>query len=677
VKGLPLSSKKQKALQTERARHKKANRKNRNARGQSPASTKTNVTSETELDGGHLALAGYLYQILGVWGLKAQAQLGQAIGGQNAELLLALSRNGILRHESFGQDAEIIAKLLDDGFARVLVQFKYSTQPASHKIPPGELLTIAETLKISEEKLNKLHKLKTSYVLLTNREITTPSEKMLTAAKEGKAHSTLGSPSERKKERKILASLEVRLSSNLDWRASISKYARSFGILESEMKQVIHGLVGRLHEEAGAVGSTVLTRQDLDEQLCRCLKPRQLIGTAAIQILHHEYEDFKQRVYTADPLFDRYILEDLRKGLNKPIVLLYGEGGHGKSSLLCRFVEETLNNQKATVTRYVAAQVAALLPKNWLGDFVNTLRNYPSGATDTPEIALERLANAIPKEVPPILLIAVDGLDELHGGSAERQDNLLSIIQFVKKHHKQSQTTGTPPKVVLLVTCRHEDDLEDLARYAPCETLQSQEVLKIRVGELSSAELLSLIATKVSSGIADQIANAIQRSSQPRVQVDDTLTTVAETTNLSTEVSASILAALHNPFLWNLFTKLTDASQQTLILQGDRAALKPLCEQYLARFNRKTRNRNASLQNQDISKMLIKVARHTAPIPNSPSKRKPDWVNPICEDDEFAPPQATRLFQEAISFGLISLSSTDQWRWKFSFIADHLRTQPI
>lgn len=103
------------------------------------------TTDEQSIDGGLTALAGYLYQTVGVLGMQAKAyRLENLIGSNDLEALLMLIQQGELLYEYLDQDAAITRRSLgiDPQAEIVLVQFKFSRQTPPAKIGKQELFTI-------------------------------------------------------------------------------------------------------------------------------------------------------------------------------------------------------------------------------------------------------------------------------------------------------------------------------------------------------------------------------------------------------------------------------------------------------------------------------------------------------------------------------------------------------
>src|SRR5947209_5116341 len=90
------------------------------------------------VDGARNALLGYLYQFVGLLGLKARA-LDPRESNDSLECeLVVWAGKGTVIHEEFGQDAAF--RLLAGG--TVLVQFKYSASADRQEIDLPDLLEI-------------------------------------------------------------------------------------------------------------------------------------------------------------------------------------------------------------------------------------------------------------------------------------------------------------------------------------------------------------------------------------------------------------------------------------------------------------------------------------------------------------------------------------------------------
>ena len=97
-------------------------------------------------DGGRNALAGFLYQIIGVLGLKASASYHTPNDGEDdLDALVSIVKDARVDHERFGQDT-VLSVVLENGEGLSLVQFKFSRQSPPRTINPSEFEQIITNL---------------------------------------------------------------------------------------------------------------------------------------------------------------------------------------------------------------------------------------------------------------------------------------------------------------------------------------------------------------------------------------------------------------------------------------------------------------------------------------------------------------------------------------------------
>src|SRR5690349_15166006 len=101
-------------------------------------------------DGAHFALAGYLYQILGEWGLLAKAYLTPAPTPDELSSLMAFTKTAKVFHEPNGQDLGLEGLGSSGQYERKFIQFKYSTQPLLAPLLPSEILEIVAAFRASK-----------------------------------------------------------------------------------------------------------------------------------------------------------------------------------------------------------------------------------------------------------------------------------------------------------------------------------------------------------------------------------------------------------------------------------------------------------------------------------------------------------------------------------------------
>jgi hypothetical protein len=100
-------------------------------------------------DGGRNALAGFLYQLVGVLGFRARAIVRPVSTDEELDAVLEIVRNGTVELERLGQDAVIRHLGLRGAGDFILVQFKFSGSLPPRPIYQAEYLEIAKRLESS------------------------------------------------------------------------------------------------------------------------------------------------------------------------------------------------------------------------------------------------------------------------------------------------------------------------------------------------------------------------------------------------------------------------------------------------------------------------------------------------------------------------------------------------
>ena len=286
------------------------------------------MADEHSSDGGLTALAGYLYQTVGVLGMKAGAsQLANLTGSADLEVLLTLARQSPVYYEYLDQDAAIRQSLgLEVLDTFVLVQFKFSRQIPVPKIAPGELKEILARLRASTRRAQQLGQQISGYALISNRELGPEAQQML--------HDAQTAPSQRNSN--ILRQLRVLPPiSKTTWEEALREFARAYGCLDSEIQKGIDEGVGSIIRQTVDRGSPLITKAELIGAFtgfagARPLTPSSVAEQSRIQLdtffaQHH----FQQK----HMLVRRTVLDTISQlSEEHAIVIIYGLGGNGKTA---------------------------------------------------------------------------------------------------------------------------------------------------------------------------------------------------------------------------------------------------------------------------------------------------------------------------------------------------------
>ena len=122
------------------------------------------------MDGGQIALIGFLYQMLGALVLRAWSEHVDPVKGDDFVALLSIIREGEVQHETSDIDVLISRLGLNQPDAYVLLQFKYSQNPEEYPVTPGDLADICQSFLRSTQHWTYQQRSITSYRVITNRQ---------------------------------------------------------------------------------------------------------------------------------------------------------------------------------------------------------------------------------------------------------------------------------------------------------------------------------------------------------------------------------------------------------------------------------------------------------------------------------------------------------------------------
>jgi hypothetical protein len=632
-------------------------------------------------DGARGALVGYLYQLVGVAGLRARATVCKGTAESLDCVLLNWIQQGPLLHEVFGQDA--VVRLNSQGV--VAVQFKYSWKSGGALILPSEFQEILHTFDCSRREALPTDQI-TRFVIITNRELDQevqalyekrdepqppkgliPHGNSRLTQKIEQAHGTRenAAPHWHDILRNLIICERIPLAS---WTDSLRSYAQSHGLDDSEFTNALDRLIGNLVRTT--VNSTVdVSREWLNEQMVGASDARPLRLDAcntACMVAGQRVAGFIENLagVSSGMLVRRRYLERLDEEIKqRGIVFLTGGGGCGKSVLAAHY----LFTQAPRAL--VFAHRARILEDRWLG---RALRNCRSPAhpdnlpCDSYGEVLSRIRRANPNAEPPLLIIDVDGLDE---GSEHGRHFLDLLIEMV-----QSLGHDRPTAASLILTARMESSnpewaRHDLARRWLPEGPTAQQAGVVFIDDFNLSELYEAADRMVGEEVRNRIQSALrlQGARDPTATLDG----VALAADGEQQVNSELLTSLRHPALWGSFLLLAPAHQQQAI-EGNSEALAILAERFVERFCRKVRDRMGDhpMGLDRVHDSLRTVGLHFPATP-AVGDRQLHWLRPLSEG--LSLPEARHLYEEAISYGLIREDQPGRWRWRHGFIGDYLR----
>jgi len=643
-------------------------------------------------DGARDALAGYLYQIVGAAGLSARAIERSDERGNLTCALVIEARGAKVLHEVRGQDVMMRREEADQN-SGIAVQFKFSREGAGKEIQPTELREILNSFDHCRRQASSSFPV-TGYILITNRALgqsaqqrynrrntpfsgLKPAETRWLSVPRAQTvrikqdyHSTEAAA---QAWYAVFERLTVYPRIQHDyWVKGLQEYARKRGLVEEEFAAALSRLVGE------ALGTTVQGIPEFSQGwLNRCLlgfpDARTLelrAGADSAQqeanriVLRHLDESF---ALDESRLIRRQILNKVgEQAAQHPIVFLLGRGGCGKSVLALQYLRQEAQHQ------FACAKFAGNLADRWLGHAFNSWRCSQS-ALRLPDLSdhevVRRLCLANPNADRPVLVLAIDGLDEV---SPLCRSPTRQSIDFGR-----SQDSARPSNVVLLLTARLEgNDIQRALRKIMADWLSTDiprhvvlPVGYVQIGDFSSEELSAAVQ------FLDTDVRTRLQTTLILIDPENTASTSvnsAQATDVSDGVAnPEIIAALRHPVLWGEFSRL-HAKEQLHVLDGNTLGLDMLADSFIERFCLKAQRRRDHLQVERVRSALVQIGigvRHGQQLAN----RDTDWIHRA--SGELIQTDAVYLFEEAISYGVIRKEEGVQWAWRHTFVGDFLRRQ--
>ena len=618
----------------------------------------------TNGDGGILALAGFLYQLLGTVDLAAHAFDVDPVRSPDKidDLIVGLTRTSrIIKrigHESFGQDAEFRMESLipTEPDCTALIQFKYSADPQNHLINAGHLREILKAFERSVELAQKAGQKVLMCILITNRPFTKIGG---------------GAQQDWEDARKKASDYELQLVENYPFSEhskALSRFAYDYGLTDSEIEQGIREFIGSLLIDTVTSPGPLIDKKAFVKFIVGDSDARKLVINDARSIWKDKLNNLNDGrlgvglTGTLEPI-PREDLASLTELCSRnALIVLHGMGGCGKTVALWHwlYATEVASSMKG----------AGELSDNWIVNEVcewaglNPL--YHARRRDSIEVAVNRLLQANPN-VQPILHLGVDGVDEVSPISKP----VIDTVKWFRDEDKRSKERREPPRAVLIVTCR---DIEYFKRnllfsdWSGFNLVATPSNLKLDIfkeSELKSALRSSMLAPEVIARIED----AIQPYS------DGVVSSPIPVYQTSSAPDPSIIQALKHPVVWCSFIRL-DLENQMGVLDTDKKSLNCLAENVIDRFYTKAKQRPAchDLPDGSMEYALHEIACHSTKSPDKWYQLQDDWKQPAINGGELSRPDAQRIYDEALSQGLITQQPGHpiRWRWAHDWIAGYL-----
>jgi len=613
-------------------------------------------------DGGIWALAGYLYQIVGMLGMTAH--VSSLPHGSNAadDVLVNLSDvSGSFKqaqHEAAGQDLlfRFHSLELEENDDCVLIQFKCSM--TERPIGGPELKEIIKKLDKAAKEVSRNGQNVTACVLVTNRGFTSGCSDRAQEIWETEIRKT------RSYELRRLS--EYRMENFI---SELKRFGQVYGTFEEEIERGIRKLIGGVVLDTGRwPHDASIDKEDLIEAFTDCRWARPITIASVAEVSHEELSQFGERIgvdqWDSD-LVEREIFQDVVEAISqRALVGLYGDGGCGKSILFWQLLNELQAQGCCTL------KLASDLQRSWITDAIQKWRNLPMRSGDTEEDAIRRLKIANPDSSRPIMLLALDGLD------AELPPDRESDIRVVLKWFwdKDCNRASKLPTATLVVSCRDENDLRD--KWLELPPFYSGELpLTISIGEFSIPEMKDAARKKL-----PELYQAIR----PRSRIQSTVfgydydTETFESFPPAAEldsVDEDVWESLKHPAMWYALLSL-DKQAQMQAIRGNTKSVHKLAHQFILWFHWKLKLRQKRQFGKLTDNVLIEILRtiRLSSGKTSANSRDENWVKPACQahQHQINRGQATDLYDEAVSAGLIMLEARHSWRWRHLIVCDYL-----
>lgn len=590
-------------------------------------------------DAGAWSLLGFLYQLLGSASVSLQRRAVRA-GELDADLVY------IERH---GQD---LVRRSRRGIE--LVQFKHSE--GQRDIAPAELANILQTFeKSTKALLRETRRTARVWALQTNRRLS-PTAK---AYRRGVIPRRVGDRVIARTIQRLNGKLRVKQHTVSDFREDLLRRARDFG--ETDAVRVAQRVIGFLHDLAQEpTGQRQIERRALDSVLAGFDGPRS-INASDKECRMRLQEDLKH-IATGLPgpdladAISRPTVEDLLKEQSIALAVVYGPGGSGKTLSLLKALHDRIEEDD----RLAAALMPGPFPaKRTLPELIASWRTTGHATPESLNGALERLRIANRDTKRPVLLLALDGIDEI-AGTAAVTDDLLAY--FMDLHQKTDQ-----PDALLVVTCRTADQLDTL--FPPLGTggARLREVRRVALGDFTD----------------DEFAEVWRRwfdEEPPDISGPTDATAALGRDATTSALSSRVRSALKHPVLLGCIKRLTP-EERACFLKDEPEPWAKVLKAYVRWFSAKVKQRHG-VDVETTQEILRAVAITTRDVGEAAIYQLvPHWIEPAQRHTDVPRSLLRRVFNDAATAGVLnvfdkrySTSATLHvtWKWHLPGMIAHL-----
>ena len=404
------------------------------------------------VDGGRNALAGFLFQLVGLGWIE----VGSAAGLELDQPETALRARRVY-HEAFGQDGAVVD--VSGGGVPVcdLIQFKYSRQGAD-PITWGDWVEISKALAKSSASARAAGFIVGKRCLVTNRPL---GPRFRRSRAKLAARAALGVALDDTET--VALAMEYELTASDAALKSLFAFLEGYGAVEEEAQRAINLWVGTLLLKSTESADVLVSAEDLISALLGTSAGRPLKIANVLPRARDELRGFVSLFASPPPRpVQRRLVQEIEKAASEhSLVLVYGGGGSGKTVALIEFAASRLGDSNSSVGALTAVDSADRASADLVRDIVRRWAGLSPSAgermVDSAGEAIQRLVTANPDVERPVLCICLDGIDE----AADGWDSNLREAMAYFARQVSVRTSDTQPIGTLVVTCR---DPEDIAR---------------------------------------------------------------------------------------------------------------------------------------------------------------------------------------------------------------------
>lgn len=622
------------------------------------SSDRSVAQKNSDSQGGHRSLAGFVYQLLGT-------------AAESVELVRldpkAPAIEGLITIEQFGQDS-FVARVPETSQSR-FTQYKHSLN--GEQIQPAELREILERFVASVD-LADLSISESQFVLATDREPADWTNDLKQAQQLYQQNASLVNEEglrallwkSTRKVRPTCADDMLEIMKKLIWQSidhakmkvDIESRAFELGVTNDETADRIRRVLGLFLERSVSKTFRSIFRSELDDALAGHPRARTLRCDDARRHQRQSVEDALDRIHRNKPVARRTSVQEIADAsLAYPLVIVVGDGGRGKSAAAWRALLEHLENENRPPDFAVGLHFSEFTKENLVEAFA-CWRNQTSRRDGANlEVAFERLAAACPH--PNLLVLYVDGIDEKEGRANPYPANqrfVEALLQQIVQLRKDEQRK----QISLVVSCRTVEEARWLTGL-----VSEQDWQPVELDEFSDLQLEEL-----AESLEEKPCELILRV----VSADWT-----SKQKFSKLPRPNFLEPLREPRVWAAFAEL-DSATQTDCLLGSVDGKRRLAQGYVRRIEEKAAKRLAMELDQHVIESILEASGKVSLTNPSEMCTKAQWAE-VCKQYFFDASASKRLFDEFVTSGLFTRESEhgERWAWKQIWLREILCTQEV